>query len=89
MPIQDIRPLKIVILNLMPKRSKPKPNCCVLGNTPLQVDIELLQMVSHTSRNTPQEHLLKFYKSFDEIKNERFDGLIITGARWRTCLLSR
>jgi homoserine O-succinyltransferase len=78
---QDIRPLKIVILNLMPKKIETETQLLrLLGNTPLQVDIELLQMVSHTSRNTPQEHLLKFYKSFDEIKNERFDGLIITGA---------
>ncbi len=78
---QDIRPLRIVILNLMPKKIETETQLLrVLGNTPIQVDIELLQTASHTSKNTPQEHLLKFYKTIDEIKDERFDGMIITGA---------
>ncbi len=78
---QDIRPLRIVILNLMPKKIETETQLLrVLGNTPIQVDIELLQTASHTSKNTPQEHLLKFYKTLDEIKDERFDGMIITGA---------
>lgn len=78
---QDIRPLRIVILNLMPKKIETETQLLrVLGNTPLQVDIELLQTATHTSKNTPQKHLLKFYKTFDEIRDERFDGMIITGA---------
>ncbi len=78
---QDIRPLKIIILNLMPKKIETETQLLrVLGNTSLQVDVELLQTVTHTSKNTPQEHLLNFYKTFDEVKNERYDGMIITGA---------
>lgn len=78
---QDIRPLRIVILNLMPKKIETETQLLrVLGNTPIQVDIELLQTATHVSKNTPQEHLFKFYKTFDEIKDERFDGMIITGA---------
>ncbi|MBQ8732822.1 MAG: homoserine O-succinyltransferase [Oscillospiraceae bacterium] len=78
---QDIRPLRIAILNLMPKKIETETQLLrVLGNTPIQVDIELLQTASYSSKNTPQEHLIKFYRTFDEIKNERFDGLIVTGA---------
>ena len=78
---QDIRPLKIVILNLMPKKIETETQLLrLLGNTSLQVDVELLQTATHTSKNTSQEHLLKFYKTFDDIKDERFDGMIITGA---------
>ncbi len=78
---QDIRPLRIVILNLMPKKIETETQLLrVLGNSPIQVDVELLQTATHTSKNTPQEHLLKFYKTFDDIKDEQFDGLIITGA---------
>lgn len=78
---QDIRPLKIAILNLMPKKIETETQLLrLLGNTPLQVDIELLQMASHKSKNTPQEHLLKFYNTFEDVKNNYFDGLIITGA---------
>lgn len=78
---QDIRPLKIAILNLMPKKIETETQLLrLLGNTPLQVEIELLQTASHISKNTPSEHLLKFYKVFDDIKDEKFDGLIITGA---------
>ncbi len=78
---QDIRPLRIVLLNLMPKKIETETQLLrVLSNSPIQVDIELLQTATHTSKNTPQEHLLKFYRTFDEIKEQRFDGMIITGA---------
>lgn len=78
---QDIRPLHIAILNLMPKKIETETQLLrLLGNSPLQVDIELLQTGSYTSKNTPPEHLLKFYKSFDEVADQQFDGLIITGA---------
>ena len=78
---QDIRPLKILILNLMPTKIATETQLLrLLGNSPLQVDIELLQMVSHTSKNTSYEHLTTFYKTFDEVKHQTFDGMIITGA---------
>ncbi len=78
---QDIRPLKIVILNLMPKKIETETQLLrLLSNTPLQLEIELLQMASHQSKNTPAEHLLKFYKTFDNIKEQKFDGMILTGA---------
>lgn len=78
---QDIRPLKIAMLNLMPKKIETETQIMrLLSNTPLQVDIELVQTASHKSKNTSQEHLIKFYKTFEDIKNERYDGLIITGA---------
>ena len=78
---QDIRPLKILILNLMPTKIATETQILrLLGNTPLQVDIELLQTVTHVSKNTSQEHLTKFYKCFDDVRNEKFDGMIVTGA---------
>lgn len=78
---QDIRPLRIVILNLMPKKIDTETQLLrLLGNAPLQVDIDLLQVSGHQSKNTSQEHLLKFYKSFEEIRRNRYDGMIITGA---------
>lgn len=78
---QDIRPLKILILNLMPTKIATETQLLrLLGNSPLQVDIELLQMASHTSKNTSPHHLTTFYKTFGQIKDETFDGLIITGA---------
>lgn len=78
---QDIRPLKIVILNLMPKKIETETQLLrLLGNSPIQVDIELMQTKSHTSKNTPSEHLFKFYKTFDDLRGQRFDGMIITGA---------
>lgn len=78
---QDIRPLSIVILNLMPKKIETETQLLrLLGNSPLQVDIELLQVSSHSSKNTSREHLTKFYRTFDEIRGQRFDGMIITGA---------
>lgn len=78
---QDIRPLKIVILNLMPKKIETETQLLrLLSNSSIQIDIELLQTATYTSRNTPSEHLLSFYKVFDDIKDQRFDGMIITGA---------
>lgn len=78
---QDIRSLKIGILNLMPKKISTEIQILrLLGNSPLQVDIVLLHPKSHKSKNTSEEHLTTFYKTFDEIKNEKFDGFIITGA---------
>jgi homoserine O-succinyltransferase len=78
---QDIRPLKVAILNLMPTKIATETQLLrLLGNSPLQVDITLLQSISHVSKNTPEAHLTAFYKTWDEIKKERFDGLIITGA---------
>ena len=78
---QDIRPLKVIILNIMPKKIETESQLMrLLSNTPLQVDIELLQMASHVSRNTSKQHLEAFYKKFDEIKDNRYDGMIVTGA---------
>ena len=78
---QDIRPLKIVILNLMPTKVETETQLMrLLGNSPLQVDVELLQMASHQSKNTSEQHLMKFYKTLDEIRSQRFDGMIVTGA---------
>lgn len=78
---QDIRPLRIAILNLMPNKIATETQILrLLGNTPLQVDIVLLHPKTHTSKNTPGEHLFKFYNTFEEIKHEKFDGLIITGS---------
>lgn len=78
---QDIRPLKILILNLMPTKIATETQILrLLSNTPLQVDIELMQTATHVSKNTSQEHLTKFYKTFDDIKHEKFDGMIVTGA---------
>lgn len=78
---QDIRPLKIIIVNLMPTKIETETQLLrLLGNSPLQVDIELLQMASHKSKNTSKKHLTTFYKTFDEIKDQKFDGMIVTGA---------
>ena len=78
---QDIRPVKIVLLNLMPKKIETETQILrLLSNTPLQVDIELLQAATHVSKNTPEEHLITFYKTFSDIKDQKFDGMIITGA---------
>ena len=78
---QDIRPLKILILNLMPTKIATETQLLrLLGNSPLQVDIELLQMASHTSKNTSPQHLTPFYKTSEDVRDDTFDGLIITGA---------
>jgi len=78
---QDIRPLQILILNLMPKKIETETQLTrLLGNTPLQVEMELIHTESYESKNVTREHLLKFYKTFSEVKDRNFDGLIITGA---------
>ena len=78
---QDIRPLEIVLLNLMPTKIVTETQLSrLLGNTPLQVNLELMHTTSHKSKNTSQDHLLSFYKSFDELKHRKFDGMVITGA---------
>lgn len=78
---QDIRPLKILLLNLMPVKDKTETQILrLLSNSPLQVQIKLLQTASHISKNTPREHMIQFYNKFDDIKEEFFDGMIITGA---------
>ncbi len=78
---QDIRPLEIVLLNLMPTKIATETQLTrLLGNTSLQVRLELMHTTTHVSKNVSQEHLLNFYKSFDELKDRKFDGMIITGA---------
>ncbi len=78
---QHIRPLEIVLLNLMPTKIVTETQLSrVLGNTPLQVHLELMMISSHKSKNTPEEHLLSFYKTFEELKHRKFDGMVITGA---------
>lgn len=78
---QDIRPLHIAVLNLMPTKVVTETQLLrVIGNTPLQVEVTLLRTATHLSRHTPLEHLETFYKTFDEIQDTSFDGLIITGA---------
>lgn len=78
---QDIRPLKIVILNLMPTKIETETQLLRrLSNTPLQIEVDLLQTASHTARNTAQKHLEYFYKTFDQIWENRYDGMIVTGA---------
>ena len=78
---QDIRPLKVCILNLMPiKQDTELQLLRALSNTPLQIDVTFLNMTSHVSQNTSTNHLNKFYNTFDEIKDMKFDGMIITGA---------
>ena len=78
---QRIRPLEIVLLNLMPTKIVTETQLSrVLGNTPLQVHLELIRTASHEAKNVSQDHMLSFYKTFDEIKDRKFDGLVITGA---------
>ena len=78
---QDIRPLQILLLNLMPKKIQTETQLSrLLGNTPLQIELELIVTKSHQSTNTPAEHLQAFYKTFDDVKHRTFDGMIITGA---------
>ncbi len=78
---QDIRPLRIAFLNLMPIKITTETDLIrVLSNSPLQVEIEFIKLKSHTSKNTPIEHMLAFYIDFDEIKKHKYDGLIVTGA---------
>ena len=78
---QDIRPLHIVILNLMPLKITTETDLVrLLSNTPLQIDISFMKLKSHTPKNTPIEHMMMFYRDFESMRNEKFDGMIITGA---------
>lgn len=78
---QDIRPLQIAILNLMPTKIETETQLArLLGNSPLQVEIEFIHTATHKSKNTSEDHLFRFYKTFDEIRHRKFDGMIITGA---------
>ena len=78
---QDIRPIQILILNLMPLKEETELQLLrSLSNTPLQVDVSFMMVKSHTSKNTATSHLNKFYQTFDEVKEQKYDGMIITGA---------
>ena len=78
---QDIRPLRIIILNLMPTKLETETQLLrLLSNSPLQLDIEFLQVKTHVAKNVSKSHMDRFYKTFDEVKNLKFDGMIITGA---------
>ena len=78
---QDIRPLKIVVLNLMPVKITTETDLIrLLSNTPLQMEICFMKLKSHTPKNTPVEHMMMFYKDFESLKQQRFDGMIVTGA---------
>ena len=78
---QDIRPLKIIILNLMPTKLETETQLLrLLSNTPLQIDVDFLQVATHEAKNVSKSHMDKFYYTFDEIKNNKYDGMIITGA---------
>ena len=78
---QDIRPLRIAILNLMPLKITTETDLIrLLSNTPLQLDIQFMKLRSHTPKNTPIEHMMMFYRDFEEMRNEKYDGMIITGA---------
>ena len=78
---QDIRPLRLIILNLMPTKITTETQLLrCLSNTPIQIEVELLKTSSYTSKNTSQDHLVTFYKTFDQIKDQKYDGMIITGA---------
>ena len=78
---QDIRPLKIILLNLMPEKIKTETQFArLIGSTPLQIEFTLLRVSSHISKNTSKEHLINFYKTFDDVRHQKYDGLIVTGA---------
>ena len=78
---QKIRPLKLLILNIMPTKIITETQLLrLLSNSPLQIEVDWIHMASHESKNVSKEHLLAFYKTFDDIKENRYDGLIITGA---------
>lgn len=79
--MQDIRPLRIVILNLMPLKITTETDLIrLLSNTPLQLEVNFMKLKSHTPKNTPIEHMMMFYRDFEEMRNEKFDGMIVTGA---------
>ena len=78
---QDIRPMRIGLLNLMPNKIKTETQIArLLGSTPLQVELTLVKMTNHVARNTPNEHMISFYRTFEDVRSERFDGFITTGA---------
>ena len=78
---QDIRPLRIVVLNLMPLKITTETDLIrLLSNSPLQLDIQFMKVKAHTSKNTPVEHMQAFYRDFEKMADEKFDGMIITGA---------
>lgn len=78
---QDIRPLKIVVLNLMPLKITTETDLIrLLSNTPLQMEVSFMKLKSHTPKNTPIEHMMMFYRDFEKMRDEKFDGMIITGA---------
>jgi homoserine O-succinyltransferase len=78
---QDIRPVRIGLLNLMPNKIKTETQFArLLGSTPLQVELTLVKMTNHVARNTPSEHIISFYRDWEDIKSEKFDGFIVTGA---------
>ncbi|CAN0605837.1 unnamed protein product, partial [Ectocarpus sp. 12 AP-2014] len=78
---QDIRPMKIALLNLMPKKIQTENQFArLIGATPLQIDLHLIRMSEHQTRNTASEHMAEFYRPFSEVMDEKFDGVIITGA---------
>lgn len=79
--MQDIRPLRIVVLNLMPLKITTETDLIrLLSNTPLQLEVSFMKLKSHTSKNTPIEHMMMFYRDFEQMRNEKYDGMIITGA---------
>ena len=87
---QDIRPLEILILNLMPIKEDTETQLLrALSNTPLQVDCTFLMLSTHVSKNTSASHLNKFYVTFDDIRKRKYDGMIITGRLWKTWNLRR
>jgi homoserine O-succinyltransferase len=78
---QDIRPLKIIILNLMPLKISTETDLLrLLSNSPLQIEIDFMKIKGHTPKNTPSEHMKEFYRNFDQLKSKKYDGMIITGA---------
>jgi homoserine O-succinyltransferase len=78
---QDIRPLKIIILNLMPMKISTETDLLrLLSNSPLQIEIDFMKIKGHTPKNTPMEHMKEFYRDFDQLKGKKYDGMIITGA---------
>ncbi|WP_165694296.1 homoserine O-acetyltransferase/O-succinyltransferase family protein, partial [Teichococcus deserti] len=78
---QDIRPLKIGLLNLMPNKVRTETQIArLLGATPLQIELTLVRMTNHVARNTPSDHIFSFYSDWESVRRERFDGFIITGA---------
>src|ERR1700754_3791213 len=78
---QDIRPMRIGLLNLMPNKIRTETQFArLLGSTPLQVELTLVKMTNHIARNTPSDHIISFYRDFEDVRSEKFDGFIVTGA---------